>query len=97
MNGSLLTSIQNSLLSSDSVFFAIAGVILVVIASMWGFQKVKNLLDDSGSSYLDDTDYSSLDKAERRSQRKMVAHHNYASKHGDEAYDNWLKKRNRDY
>jgi hypothetical protein len=38
------TSIISGISSSDTVFFAIGGAILVVLCGIWGFKKVKGLL-----------------------------------------------------
>jgi len=38
------TTILSGISSSDTVFYAIGGGILVVLAGIWGFKKVKSLL-----------------------------------------------------
>lgn len=38
------TTILNGISASDTVFYAIGGGILVVMAGIWGFKRVKNLL-----------------------------------------------------
>jgi hypothetical protein len=38
------TSILSGISASDTVFYAIGGGILVVLAGIWGFKKVKGLL-----------------------------------------------------
>lgn len=38
------TAIQNGITASDSVFYAIGGTVLVVMAGIWGFKRVKALL-----------------------------------------------------
>lgn len=38
------TTILSGISASDTVFYAIGGGILVVMAGIWGFKRVKNLL-----------------------------------------------------
>lgn len=38
------TTILSGISDSDTVFYAIGGGILVVMAGIWGFKRVKNLL-----------------------------------------------------
>lgn len=38
------TAIQAGITGSDSVFFAIGGTILTVLAGIWGFKKVQSLM-----------------------------------------------------
>jgi hypothetical protein len=39
-----LTSIQTSVSSADTTFYAIGGTILTVLAGIWGFKKVQSLM-----------------------------------------------------
>lgn len=40
------TAILSGITASDTVFYAIGGGILVVMAGIWGFKKVKGLLSN---------------------------------------------------
>lgn len=38
------TAIQGGITGSDTIFYAIGGTILVVLAGIWGFKKVQSLM-----------------------------------------------------
>jgi len=42
----VLTNVKNGITSADVNFYAIGGTVLVVLAGLWGFQKVKELISD---------------------------------------------------
>lgn len=39
-----LTAIQTGITGADTVFYAIGGTILTVLAGIWGFKKVQSLM-----------------------------------------------------
>lgn len=44
MDAATQTEIMAGISSSDTIYYAIGGAILVVMAGIWGFKRVKSLL-----------------------------------------------------
>lgn len=40
------TAIQSGITSADSTYYAIGGTVLIVMAGIWGFKRVKSLLSN---------------------------------------------------
>ena len=55
MDQSTLDSVLSGISSSDTVFYVVAAAVLVVLAGIWGFGRILDLLD-SDDSYARDSD-----------------------------------------
>lgn len=44
LDSATATSIQSGITGSDATFYLIGGTVLVVLAGIWGFRKIVNLL-----------------------------------------------------
>lgn len=46
MSSSDLTGVLAGISNSDTIFYAVGGGMLVVLAGIWGFRKITDLLDE---------------------------------------------------
>lgn len=74
-----LTAVLSGITASDIVFYAIGGGILVVMAGIWGFTRVRSVVE------TDDNDLGGYSSGRNRGDR-FDAHCRYVDKYGLDAY-----------